>query len=368
MFPAMVNKFTGRDIFDKPACPFCGIPILRPEEPAIPMPNEMPVGACGCGAVYACDVTGHNLGTAMIDALVFGCKGDWDLAWDLLPEEDYVERVIHNYDLESHLIVHGGAFQGRNVSGALYFIRLRRDVREVPEEGPRKPLERAAPKSPGSSSKKRGKKSFTKEEVEALVGDYEMDALLTLAEEDRRIIRDLQRLLYSVDDLMRRRAAEALGRVSALIARRDPGTISKLLQGFFSSLSDTASSSWGALDAIGEIISNSPELFAGHVPRLYGLTRDRALLKDLLRVLGMIGAARPDLIHGAAFRYIPLLKDPDPAIRGYTALLLGNSRTHEAKEDLLGLQDDPAEMVIYRDGELENRTVGQMVLEAVKKI
>jgi hypothetical protein len=64
------------------------------------MPHEMPVGSCSCGAVYACDETGHNLGSAMIEALVFGCNMDWDLAWGLLPEEDYLEKLVENYDLE----------------------------------------------------------------------------------------------------------------------------------------------------------------------------------------------------------------------------------------------------------------------------
>jgi len=50
--------------------------IQRPDQ--VPS-REMPLGTCSCGAVYACDVTGHNLGSAMIEALVHACTGDWDL-------------------------------------------------------------------------------------------------------------------------------------------------------------------------------------------------------------------------------------------------------------------------------------------------
>ena len=87
------GRFLGRDVIERPSCPFCGTLIEKPKELAVRMPHEMPVGACSCGAVYAFDVTGHNLGTAMIEALVFGCNGDWDLAWDLLPEEDYLQKT-----------------------------------------------------------------------------------------------------------------------------------------------------------------------------------------------------------------------------------------------------------------------------------
>jgi len=69
-------------------CPFCGKPIERPRELATHRPREMPVGSCTCGAVYAYDATGHNLGAAFVEALVFACNWDWDLAWGLLPEED----------------------------------------------------------------------------------------------------------------------------------------------------------------------------------------------------------------------------------------------------------------------------------------
>ena len=79
----MVGRFFGKDIMVKPPCPFCGMLIPRPQE--IPS-REMPLGSCSCGAVYACDVTGHNLGSAMIEALVYACGGDWDCAWDLTPD------------------------------------------------------------------------------------------------------------------------------------------------------------------------------------------------------------------------------------------------------------------------------------------
>jgi len=363
----MVSKFLGRDIISKPSCPFCGLLIERPKELETRIPHEMPVGRCACGAVYAYDITGHKLGIAMIDALVFGCNGDWDLAWDLLPEEDYLEKWVENYDIETHLIVPSAVYEGRRIAGTLYFIRLHKDIREVTEEGAKHRLERATPVAQGSSIKRAGRKSFTKKEVEALVREYKVKPLLSMARQDKRIIRDLQRLLYSVDKLLRWRAADAMGKVSALIAQKDPGAISKLLQGLITSLSDTAASSWGSLDAIGEIISNRPEQFGGYMPQLYHFLKDRALLAEALRALGNIGRTRPDLLRKKAFHFFPLLQDPDPEIRGYAAILLGNLAAREAKEDLTKLTSDAAQMEIYRAGEMVKRTVGQLALEALGK-
>ncbi len=364
----MVSRFSERDVLAKPACPFCGMLIDKPRELETDMQTEMPVGRCPCGAVYACDVTGHNLGTAMIEALLFGCDGDWDLAWSLLPEKDYIEKQLGNYDLETHLIVHGGVYQSRRIAGSLYFIRLLEDIREVTEEGAKQQRERAKPAPPGSSVERKGRKSFSKREVEMLVNEYDLGPLLSIAAKDKRIIRDLQRLIYSVDLLFRWRATDALGKVSGVIAQYDPGAISKLLQRLLTASADTASSSWGCLDAIGDIISNSPEQFGGYMPQLYQFAGDRALLAEVLRALGKIGKVRPDLIRKKALHFIPFLQDPDPEIRGYAAILLGNLGAQEARDDLTRLGDDSAVMEVYRNGTLEKLTVGKLAIEALEKL
>jgi hypothetical protein len=364
----MISRFSQRDIITKPACPFCGILIDRPRELATRMPTEMPVGKCSCGAVYACDVTGHNLGTALIEALVLGCDGDWDLAWDLLPEEDYIEEQVKNYDLETHLVIQGGVYKGRRVSGTLYFVKLHQDILEVTEEGAKKQLDRATPLPRPSSGRKSYRKPFSKKDVELLVEEYNLEPLLSMAAQDKRIIRDLQRLIYSVDKLLRWRATDVLGKVSGVIAQYDPGAISKLLQRLFTASADTAASSWGCLDAIGEIISNSPEHFAGYMPQLYQFARDRALLAEVLRALGKIGEVRPDLIRKTTYRFIPFLQDPDPEIRGYATILLGNLGAREAKDELTRLGEDSEALEVYRDGRLKKQTIGQLASEALEKL
>lgn len=364
----MEGRFFGKDILVRPTCPFCSAPIDKPKELSARMPNEMPVGSCSCGAVYAYDVTGHNLGTAMIEALVFGCNGDWDLAWGLLPEEDYLEQEVKNYDIESHLIIHGGAYQGRNISGTLYFVRLHEDIREVTEEGFQKQLKKATPVRESAPSRAGHEKTLLKGEVETLVSEYRMGSLVEAAEKDNRIIRHLKRLLYSVEPLPRLKAADALGRVSAVIARRDPGIISRLLQGFFTSIADTAASSWGALDAIGEIIRNSPEQYAGFIPQIYQLTRDSTMVSGALRVLARIAEIKPDPIRKTAFRYISLLQHPDPEVRGYAAVLLGNLRAREAEEDLARLKGDQASLDVYGDGILQKKTVGQVASDSLARL
>jgi hypothetical protein len=356
------SRFAGRDIVQKPTCPFCTRPVDRPEENA--QDREMPVGSCACGAVFSCDVTGHNLGSALIEALVFACQGNWDAAWDLVPEDDYLEQQVTNYDYETHMIIQGGAYRGRRIAGTLYFIRLHKNIREKEKQLP--PAKQAdTVRSPGKPSAP--PKKLTKKDVESLVQAYDLAPLLAMAEEDNRIIRDLKRLLYSGDKQLRWRAAEALGKVASVVSLRDHGTVARLLQGFFTALTDTASSSWGAMDAIGEIIGNQPERFSGFLPQIFQFSRDRALLPDILRALCRIGSENPDLLRSTSFRVSALLQDPDPSVRGHAAIFLGRVAGPEAKDDLERLLGDPSEVEIYNNGFLERKTVGQVAAESLKK-
>jgi len=362
------NKLFGRGFVKRPTCPFCGMLIERPKELSTRRPVEMPVGSCSCGAVYACDETGHNLGSAMIEALVFGCNMDWDLAWNLLPGEDYREAIVEQYDYSNHLIVPGGFLEGRRISGALFFIRLHEDIQEVTSDGVEKRLAKATPISPSPPLKPAGKRPLSKKEIEELVKEFRVDPILSIAPADKRIIRNLQRLLYSGDDLFRQRAAETLGQVSAVIAESDPGAISKLLQRLFTSIMDTAASNWGAFEAIGEIISRKTELFAGYIPQLYQFLADETQQAQALQAIGRIAGSRPDLIPKVTFHFIPFLRDPDPLVRGYTARLLGNLGAHEVLDDLEKLRDESHEIDIYENGKLEKKTVGQVASEALEKL
>lgn len=357
------SKFQERNIVDKPTCPFC-TSLLEP--PAENQSREMPMGSCTCGAVYICDVTGHNLGSALVDAIVRACNGDSDKAWNLLPEEDYLERQVKDYDLETHRIVHGGVYQGRRISGTLLFIRLKGPAESKMEpEAPGAQATKGVSRLPDGKAKAR---PLSKEEVEAFVASYDLEPLLAAAEGEKRILRNLKRLLYSPDELLRRKAAEALGRVSAVVSCTDPEAVSRLLQELFSSVTDTAASTWGAIDAIGEIIRFQPDAYSSLIPRLAQLSRDRSLIEDLLRALVTIGHARPDVLHMNPSHLIQLLEDHEPRIQGYAAILIGQLKLNEAKADLERLRDSRAEMTVYRDGASHNKTVGRLAAEALAKI
>ncbi len=358
----------GKRPFKKVECPFCGSQIEKPKELPFRKWGEMPVGTCTCGAVYACDVTGHNLGSAMVEALVFSCNMDWDLAWGLLPEEDYLEALVENYDYVDHVISMTGCIDGRKTSGALYFIRLHDDIQEVTVAGVRKILKKAEDIGRESKSRRDTRKPLSKKEVEEIVRDFRVNEVIKAARDDRRLVRNLLRLLYSVDDEFRMKAAEMLGIATSVIAERNPGFVSKILQNLFTAIIDSAASSWGAFEAIGEIISHKVEMFAGYIPHLYRFLPDPERRVSALQAIGKIAEVRPDLLRKLPLYLIPLLKDPDYRTRGYSAWLLGNLGSKEIVKDLEDLRGDDHKIGIYKNGKLDMKTLDEIAKEAIAKL
>jgi len=110
-----------------------------------------------------------------------------------------------------------GCVEGRKVNGALYFIRLHDDIQEVTSDGVRKILKMAEDIAKNSKKRSPKRKPLSKKEVEELVRNFRVDEILKVAKDDRKIVRNLMRLLYSVEDEYRMRAAEMLGIVTQQI-------------------------------------------------------------------------------------------------------------------------------------------------------
>lgn len=105
-------------------CPFCKEPLKMPKEIRTEIGGFIG-GRCSCGAVYACDPTGHNVGEVYLDALVYACDEDWNSFHSLDPEKNYSEAVF-NYDLRTHRLQDIRDIR-RDYSGKIIFILVRKN-------------------------------------------------------------------------------------------------------------------------------------------------------------------------------------------------------------------------------------------------
>jgi hypothetical protein len=350
---------------EEPRCPFCYRIIDQPKELSKRKIVEFPLGACGhCGTVYAYDATGHNLGAAFIEALLFACNEDDALAFSLSYGEDYTDEVVGNYDIYTHSIVADKVQDDRYVRGALLFVKLMEPYQQVTEGKVKEKLKDTVPvtKKPLRSER------YSKAKVIQYVMENNIEELLSLAEADSRVINELQRMLYTPDERLRWKIVNLLGEVCRRISEKRPDLVGKLITKLLQSSADPGASAWGALEAVGAIISTNPSLFGEFTRPLLSFISQQNLQREVTWAIGKIATADPGLAKLAFRGLVSFLDNSDPVLRGYASWALGNIGFDDAISQLKALETDESKLVFWRDGELQEVTVGQMAHEAVLKI
>ena len=364
----------------RPWCPFCGTDIGRPTEAAQRKMTEFTVGRCECGAVYTCDGTGHNVGAAMVECLVYACNDDWDLAWELIPEDDYLTGRVEDYDEVTHQVCPKRNLDGRAVRGVLYFVRLHKDVLEIADRlAKRKEEERQSggekitapliPEIEPERDPKRRKQRASKIMVKKLVEAGDIDALVDLTFDDKRTLRFMQRLLYDPEPAKRYKTAWLIGQVAARLSTREPAPIADMLHRLFESSSDSASMPWGMVETISAIIAGRPDIFGAFTRHLLNFMGDSGTQEAVIWGMGEIAEKRPDLIRKTPFySTFHFLEHENPVLRGLMARMLGRIKATEASFQLMALQNDQSEIIIYEHGDPVTTTVAALVAEAVTTI
>jgi len=364
----------------KPWCPFCGMDVGRPTEAAQRKMTEFPVGTCSCGAVYVCDATGHNVGSAMVECLVYACNDEWDLAWELIPEDDYLTGRLENYDDVTHQIVPKRNLDGRAVRGVLYFVRLHKDVAEIAERFKKKKEQEqqqleagdqgeAVCPAPAPADAAGPRRRTNKREVKALVEKGDVEQLAALCMGDKRTLHFMQRLLYEPDKEKRYRIAWIIGQVCARVANRKPGPVADFLHRLFEACSDSAAMPWGMVETIGAIIAQRPDIYGAFARHLLSFMGDASTQEAVVWGMGEIAEKRPDLIRATPFySTFHFLEHDDPAIRGLMVRLLGRIRAREALFQIMGLQQDRSACSFFDKGQMRTTTVAALAGEAIASI
>jgi hypothetical protein len=370
----------GKQQQTRPWCPFCGMDVGRPSETVQRTMKEFPAGRCQCGAVYVSDATGHNIGAAMVECLVFACGDEWDLAWELIPEDDYLTGIVEDYDDVTHQICPKRNLDGRAVRGILYFVRLHKEVAEIAARfAKKKEQEAKAAAAQGGNAvmpeiepvrdPKRQKQQATRPLVKQLVEAGDINALVDLSFDDKRTLRFLQKLLYQPAPEQRYKTAWLIGQVSARLSTREPAPVADMLHRLFEACSDSASTPWGMVEAIGAIIAARTDIYGAFTRHLLNFMGDEGTREAALHGLSEIAAVRPDLVRSTPFYSLfPLLDHDSARVRGLTVRLLGRVKAKEVIFQIMALQNDQTEITVYERGEPSKTTVAALVTEAVVHI
>ena len=359
----------------RPWCPFCGMEVGRPSETVQRTMKEFPAGRCQCGAVYVSDATGHNIGSAMVECLVFACGDEWDLAWELIPEDDYLTGIVDDYDDVTHQVCPKRNLDGRAVRGILYFVRLHKDIAEVAARFTKKKELEAKlgsaviPELEPVRDPKRQRRQASKPLVKQLAEAGDVDALVDLSFDDKRTLRFLQKLLYEPLPEKRYKTAWLIGQVAARLSTREPAPVADMLHRLFEACSDSASMPWGMVEAIGAIVAARTDIYGAFTRHLLNFMGDEGTREAALHGLAEIAAVRSDLVRSTPFYSLfPLLGHDSATVRGLTVRLLGRVKANEVIFQIMALQQDQSEITSYQRGEPVKMTVAELVTEAVAEM
>lgn len=370
----------GAQIKLRPWCPFCGQDVGRPREPLQRKMDEFTVGECQCGATYTCDPTGFNVGAAMVEAIVHACDDNWDLAWELLPDEDYLTGRIDNYDEQTHQVYETKNVDGRKVSGVLYFVRLNRELATLAnrlhtdknakdcalrEEDPASDIPPMEPQR----DPKRKKKKADKSTVAALMANQDIDGLVDFALDDLKTLRFIQRLLYDPDEGKRWQCAHVLGQVCRRLSTRKPGAVSDLLHRMYEACSDSAATHWGLLESIGSIIAARADIYGGFARHLLMHRSAPSSRVQVLWALGTLAEKRPDIVRATPFYSLfPFISHPEAVTRGHAVRLFGRIAATEVESEIEKLTGDEAGLTIYEQGLPVRTSVAELAKEALARL
>ena len=170
------------------------------------------------------------------------------------------------------------------------------------------------------------------------------------------ILRHVRRLLYTTDDLVRERAAEAIAAVAAVLERTAPAKLSELVAALLWTLNDESGMSGrGTPESIGRIVERIPARATNLVPMLIAyLEKEEIALNDeildggLLAALGRLGSDLVTLGDAGVARLRGMIASTEARIRGTAAWTSGRLRIEALRADLESLRKDETPFPLYR--------------------
>lgn len=201
-----------------------------------------------------------------------------------------------------------------------------------------------------------------KKEILPLLEEKKFDEITASAKKDiRGLFRLLISIAYDKSTVLCWRAIEATGLISGEIAKASPEVIRNLAQRLLWMLRDESGNNISsAPEMLGEIVRNSPDLFADIAPVIASFYDELMLKPGVLRAIFRIGEVRPDLISVSAEFADPFLRDEDPLVRAYALLISGAYKIRGTLTAVSALRNDRNIVTLYSDSDFVSVNVGQL--------
>lgn len=191
----------------------------------------------------------------------------------------------------------------------------------------------------------------------------------------RRVVNPLFSFFYHTDELVKWRAITAMGVVVARLAHEDFESARIIMRRLMWNLNDESGGiGWGSPEAMGEIMARHDRLakeyaciLVSYINEAGNFLEHEMLQRGVLWGLGRLAHARSELVQDAA-AYLPLfMRSKDAVHRGLSAWVAGAIPSEMTESLLKHLVTDEARINIFINMNLEERTVGQLAVEALSR-
>ncbi len=208
-----------------------------------------------------------------------------------------------------------------------------------------------------------------KNEVIKFLKEKKYVELLNLSSSKKKILSTLISLSYDKKALLSWRSIEAIGIITGEIAKSDPEAVRNIAGRLLWMIRDESGGiGWSAPEILGEIVRNNPSLCSDIATVIVSFHEEPPLCPGVLRAIGRIGKKNSEMIAFAIPVVLPYLKSPDQTIRGNAAWALGEIGVTGAVHVLEELRGNGGVVILYEDGELKRKKVGELASEAIRKL
>ena len=191
----------------------------------------------------------------------------------------------------------------------------------------------------------------------------------------RRVVNSLFSFFYHTDELVKWRAVTAMGVAVARLAHEDFESARIVMRRLMWNLNDESGGiGWGSPEAMGEIMARHDRLakeyaciLISYINEAGNFLEHEMLQRGVLWGLGRLAHARSELVWDAA-AYLPLfMRSKDAVHRGLAAWVAGAIPSEITESLLKHLVTDETRITIFINMKLEERTVGQLAVEALSR-
>jgi len=204
--------------------------------------------------------------------------------------------------------------------------------------------------------------------------DKELDTICRLPL--KQTVSPLFSFLCSIDERTKWRAVTALGKVVSDLAASDLESARVVMRRFIWNLNDESGGiGWGCPESMAEAMAQNEKLadeygciLISYIQPEGNYLEHEMLQRGVLWGVGRLSHACPQYTRTIGGYLIPYMDSSDPNLRGLAAWAVGPVASAETIPRLKKLADDPAELMLYRNGTFDHYSVGRLAREALSSV